>query len=165
MVKIKSIQKIPEKLAKDFFTYETGTTMYLNGSSSPLLKDGMDVLEKMTSVYEESPVGANISLMLAKNLSRPFYRLTDGKMTEFRGADPNAAIALLNTAAKQHERDDSTFQNLAYHDLTRTKASMLAVLGKKKEAKTEIGDLVTYLQSRQVNKSVLDEIEKFAKTL
>ncbi|MCK5607291.1 hypothetical protein KAR91_35740, partial [Candidatus Pacearchaeota archaeon] len=154
-----------EKLAKDFFTYEAGTAMYLNGSSSPFLKDGMDVLEKMTSVYEESPVGANISLMLAKNLGRPFYRLTDGKMTEFRGADPNAAIALLNTAAKQHERDDSTFQNLAYHDLTRTKASMLAVLGKKKEAKTEIGDLVAYLQSRQVNKSVLDEIEKFAKTL
>jgi len=154
-----------DRFAKDYFTYKTGMAIYLKGSSSPFLKDGMDTLEKMASAFEESPVGANISLLLAENLARPFYRLKDRKMTEFRGADPKAAIALLDRASKQQDRDDSTFQNLNYHELSRAKAKMMAAIGKKTEAKKELGDLVAYLRNRRVNKSVLDEIDSYAEKL
>jgi hypothetical protein len=154
-----------DRFAKDYFTYKTGMAVYLKGSSSPFLKDGMDTLEKMASAFEESPVGANISLLLAENLARPFYRLKDRKMTEFREADPKAAIALLDRASKQQDRDDSTFQNLNYHELSRKKAKMMAAIGKKTEAKKELGDLVAYLRNRRVNKSVLDEIDSYAEKL
>ena len=154
-----------DRFAKDYFTYKAGMALYLRGSSSPFLKEGMDTLEKMASVYEESPVGANISMLLAENLTRPFYRLKDRKMMEFREADPKAAIALLDRASKQQDRDDSTFPNLSYHELSRAKARMMASIGQKTRAKKELGDLVAYLRDRNVNKAVLDEIDSFAEKL
>jgi hypothetical protein len=149
----------------EFYSRDTGTALYLNGSDSHFLEDGMRVLNRMSKDYAESSVGAQISLLLAKNLCRPFYGLRDSKRVEIRKADTNGALELLRTTLKQHEQDEETLTNLTYHDCRRTEASVLLDGGKKDEAKEVLKDLTSYLDSRKVKHYVLDEIDAFMKTL
>lgn len=154
-----------ERIAQDFFTYEAGMALYLNGSSSPFLKKGMDTLDTMADRYRESPVGAHLSLVLAQNLARPFFRIEDRKLWEARAANPEGALALTARAYEQQKRDELTFTNITHHQCLRTRADLMATLGEKAEAKKELSTLVKDLKKRGVNQPVLDEIEAYAKSL
>ncbi len=154
-----------ERMAQDFFTYETGLALYLNGSSSPFLKKGMDTLTSIAERYPDSPVGAHLSLVLAQNLGRPFFRIKDGKLREARAASPEEALALTARALEQQERDASTFSNIAYHQLRRTRADLMAAMGEEAEAKKELRTLVEDLKKRGVNPPVLEAIRAYAKGL
>jgi hypothetical protein len=154
-----------ERIAQDHFTYETGMALYLNGSSSPFLEKGMDTLQTMADRYQESPVGAHLSLVLGQNLVRPFFRIEDGKLVEARAANPEEALALTARALEQQKRDESTFPNITYHQLRRTRADLMAAMGEKAEAKKELKTLVKDLKERGVNEPVLNEIEAYAKAL
>jgi hypothetical protein len=156
-----------ERIAQDFFTYQAGIALYLNGSSSPLpsLKNGMDTLEAMADRYQESPLGAQLSLVLAQNLARPFHRIEDNVRVKTRDADPEEALALTARAMKQQKRDESTFTNISYHQLRRARADLMVAMDEKDEAKKELKTLVGDLKKRGVNQPVLDEIEAYAKAL
>jgi hypothetical protein len=154
-----------ERMAQDFFTYEAGMALYLNGSSSPFLQKGMDTLQDMADRFKESPVGAHLSLTLGQNLARPFFRIEDEKLVEVRAANPEEALALTAQAMKQQERDESTLTNISYHQLRRTRANLMVTMDEKDEAKKELKALVRYLKKRGVNQPVLDEIEAYAKSL
>jgi hypothetical protein len=154
-----------ERIAQNFFTYESGMALYLNGSSSPYLKKGMDTLEDMADRYEKSPVGAHLSLVLAQNLAQPFFRIAEGKLVAFRDANPEEALALTTRAYEQQKRDESTFTNITYHHLVRDRADFMATMGEKADAKKELGTLVKDLKKRGVNQTVLDEIDAHAKSL
>lgn len=154
-----------EKLAQDYFSYEGGMALYLNGSSSPYLEKGMDTLQTIAEKYEETPAGAQLSVVLAENLARPFFRIEEGKLKEARAADPKEALALTSRALEQQERDDSTFVNIDYHRLRRTRADLMVSMDEQAEAKEELSTLVKYLKKRGVNKPVLDEINAYAKDL
>lgn len=72
---------------------------------------------------------------------------------------------MLKRALEQQKRDESTFTNIAYHQLRRTRADLMAVMGEKPEAKKELKTLVKDLKRRGVNQPVLDEIDAYAKAL
>ncbi len=145
-----------ERIAQDFFTYEAGMSLYLNGSNSPYLQKGMDTLETMADQFQQSPVGAHLSLVLARNLTQ---------RVKTREADPQEALALTARALEQQKRDDSTFTNIGYHQSRRTRANLMAAMGEKAEAKKELNSLVRDLKKRGVNQPVLDEIKAYVKTL
>lgn len=154
-----------ELVAQDFFTHETGMALYLNGSSSPYLKNGMDTLETMAERYQKTPAGAHLSLLLAQNLARPFFRIEQDKLVEARAADPKEALTLTARALEQQERDASTFPNIDYHQLRRTRADLMVAADNKAEAKKELHTLVKDLKKRDVNQPVLDEIKAYANSL
>ena len=154
-----------DRAAQTFYSQITGMALYLGGSDSPFLKAGMDYLRTMAEKFQESPVGAHLSLILAQNLAHPFHRITDGKRFIYRQANPEEALVLTNRAAKQHEQDETTFQNITYHHLARTKATLLATLGRKREAVQELKELIEYLGGRGVKRDILDEINAYAKKL
>jgi hypothetical protein len=154
-----------EKIAQDFFNRDTGMALYLNGSSSPFLKSGMDVLEELSEKYGKSSLGAQISLLLAKNLSEPFFRMKNKKMVKDRDSKPDEALAFTKKAMDYQKKDPSAFQNIDYHALRKTRSDLLSSVGKKKEAEQEINELVTDLKKRGVNKPVLDDIKAYAKNL
>lgn len=110
-----------ERIAQDFFTYEAGMALYLNGSSSEFLKKGMDTLVDMSDRYQKSPVGAHLSLIIGQNLARPFFHIKKDKLVEARAADPKGALVHTAKALEQHKCDKSTFSNIAYHQLRRTR--------------------------------------------
>lgn len=153
-----------ERIAQDFFSYETGMSLYLGGSSSAFLKKGMDTLEAVADRYQKTSVGAHVSLVLAQNLRRPFFHIQDGKLVKVRSASPAGALALTTRALEQHKRDDSTFTNIGYHQLRRLRADLMAAMDEKADAKKELSTLVEDLKKRGVNQSVLDEIEAYAKS-
>lgn len=154
-----------EKIAQDYFNNDTGMALYLNGSSSPFLKNGMDILEEISEKYDKSSVGAKISLLLAQNLSKPFFRMKNNKMVKDRDSKPDAALALTKKALDYQKKEPSVFQNIDYHDLRKTRTDLLSSMGKKKEAEQEINELVTDLKKRGVNKPVLDDIKASARKL
>jgi hypothetical protein len=154
-----------ERSAQDFFSHETGLALYLNGSDSPFLAKGMQTLETMADRYQKTPLGGHLSLVLAQNLARPFHRIEEEKRVEVRPAKPEEALKLSAQAVEQQKRDDTTFQNITYHRLLRTRADLMADMGEKTEAKQELRKLIRYLEKRGVNQPVLEEIETYAKSL
>lgn len=151
--------------ARDFYSRDTGIALYLGGSDSPFLKTAMDYLQAMAKQFQESPVGAHLSLVLGQNLARPFHRIEDRKRILFRQIDPEGALNLINRAFKQHEQDETTFQNITYHEGAREKATLLAMQGKIREAKEELKELVEYLGGKGVKRDILDGINAYAKKL
>ena len=123
----------------------------------------MATLETMADRYQENPVGANLSLVLAQNLTRPSYRITgDGSRVEVRAAKPEQALALTERALKQQKGGQETFSNIGYHQLRRTRADLLVAAGEKDEAKKELTALCRDLKRGGVNGPVLNEIALYA---
>lgn len=154
-----------ERLAQDFFGYEAGMALYLNGSSSPFLSNGMATIEDMAERFEKQSVGAQLALVLAENLTQPFYRVKGTKLVKARAAKPDQALALTTRALEQHKRDPSTFTNLGYHALRRTRADVMVTLGVKDQAEKELQTLVKDLKKQGVHEPVLAEISAYAETL
>lgn len=154
-----------DRLAQDYFTYETGMALYLDGSSSPFLSKGMDTLQEVAEQLDDTAAGAQVSLVLAQNLARPFFRIEDEKVVKARDAQPEEALELTARALKQHKKDDTTFTNLDIHQVRRTRADILADMGEKPKAKKELETLIKELRENGVNQPVLDEIREYAETL
>ncbi len=154
-----------ERIAQDYFTYETGMALYLGGSASPYLAKGMETLRALAERYEQSPVGAHVSLVLGQSLAQPFFRLSEGKLVKVRDAEPQAALQWAARALQQQQRDSSTFTNITYHQLRRARADLLAEMGEPAEARKELRALVRDLAQRGVNQPVLDEIRAYARSL
>jgi hypothetical protein len=155
-----------ERVAQDYFSYEAGMALYLNGSSSPYLQKGMDTLETVAERYQMTPLGAHLSVMLAENLSRPFFRMNKKhKMVESRAANPKEALDLTDRALAQQKRDAYTFSNIDLHQVRKARADMMVKMDNKSEAKKELLTLVSELKKGKVNQPVLDEIETQAKKL
>jgi hypothetical protein len=154
-----------ERMAQDFFSREAGLALYLNGSSSPYLQEGMSTLEAIADRFSRSPVGAFLSLVLAQNLGEPFHRIENGKVVTYREAEPEAALALTEQALKQQQRDRTTFTNLTYHQLRRSRAELLLAMGEREAAQKELSSLLRVLKRRGVNEPILDEIRAYSKSL
>lgn len=152
-----------ERDGAGFYSGMAGMAMYLGGSDSQFLVDGMKALKNVAENYRESAAGAQMELLLAKNLTRPFRSVVDGKRVEVRAPNTAEAINLLDAAMRQHERDETTFTNLTYHECRRAKAQILVSIGKKNEAKTELKGLVEYLRSKGVKDDILEEIGRYSK--
>jgi hypothetical protein len=153
-----------ERIAQDYFSHETGMALYLNGSSSPFLNKGMETLTRVAEMNTRA--GARMSMVLAQNLTRPFFRLDDERrLVRYRDADPDSALALTAKATEYHAADEQAFTNLDYHELIRTRADVMVQIGEKARAKEELTDLAHYLAARNVKRRVLKEITSYAKSL
>jgi len=154
-----------EHIAQDYFTHETGMALYLRGSASPFLRKGMDTLQEIVERYPKTPKGAQVSLVLAQHMAQPFFRIEDETLTKVQEADPLKALEYTDKAMAQQRRDASTFSNIGYSALRRTRASLLASVGQVDEAKRELQQLRRQLKARGVNEPVLREIQALAKRL
>jgi hypothetical protein len=154
-----------ERMAQDYFSHEAGLALYLDGSSSPFLQEGMSTLQAMTDRFRSSPVGALLSLVLARNLGEAFHRIENGRVVRYREAKPEEALALTEQALGQQERDRTTFTNLTYHELRRSRAELMLSMGEREAARQELWSLVRVLERQGVNEPILDEIRAYANSL
>ena len=161
-----------DRLGQDYFSHEVGMSLYLGGSQSPLLQDGMEVLEDLAERASDSVVGAKAAEVVASSVSRSFYRLEAAeptaratKLKKTHDADPERAVELTTPALEVYRQAEDPKLNLSYHELARTRAEALAAAGKGKEAKTEIRAVQKDLKARGVNESVLREMKDFEQAL
>lgn len=153
-----------DRKAADYFSYEAGTVLHLQGSRSPRLEKGWDVLADLAEQLKDNPVGAHLSLSLAHGLARPFLSREGEKLKE-KKPELEAALKFLNRALEQHNQDNATFDNLLYHQCRRARATALAGMGKNKEAADELEALASELKRRGAHPPVLKEITEHAKKL
>jgi hypothetical protein len=159
--------KEEDRIAQDFFSYETGMSLYLNGSRSSFLSNGMDLLESViaSSGTKESLLSAKLATICANSISRPFFQIEDGTLKKIHAPNLDKAIDITKPALSVYKKQKSKSLNITYHELVKNRAKWLAALGRKQEAKDEINDLHNALSNRGVNKPVLDEIKLFEKKL
>jgi hypothetical protein len=62
-----------DRRAQDYFSYEVGMSLYLEGSRSPYLKAGMELLTDFADRYKDRLLGARAALAVANSLARPFH--------------------------------------------------------------------------------------------
>lgn len=153
-------------IAQDYFSADTGLALYLNGSSSPFLESGMNVIQQVAEQQKDNAIGAQLSILLAQNLSRPFFRIEEDRiLKEFRAVMPEDALTLTDQAVKVQNKDASCLTNLSYHELIRTRADLMVTMGESTKAKSELRTLARNLKKQGVNASVLNDISTYAKTI
>jgi hypothetical protein len=154
-----------DQLAHDFFTDEVGMSLYLGGSQSPFLSEGMGLLEDVARRYQDTPLGAKAATTVASSIARPFFRLQDGVMQKTHSADPEMALALTEPALEVYRREGSSSLNMAYHELARGRAGFLEALDQNEKAKEELAAARDDLEDRGVNRTVLADIETHRESL
>lgn len=159
------LSKEEDKIAQDFFSYEVGMNLYLNGSRSPFLAKGRDLLESIADRYKDTLLGAKVAITLAASEARPFFRIEKRKLKKTHDADPKKALALTHPALSLYKREKVKSLNLAYHQVVQNRAKHLKAVGKKEDAKKEVAALYKDLANRGVNAPVLKDIKAFEKSL
>lgn len=154
------------RIAKDFFTYQVGMSIYLNGSQSPFLSAGKSLLESLSKKYKKTLVGSKISTVLAASEARPFFRIQDNNvLTQTHKPNYEKALNLTEPVVELYRTQKDKPLNIPYHLLVRSRANYLAKIGQKKEANSELSDLRNDLKARGVKESVLKSIESFQESI
>jgi hypothetical protein len=148
-----------ERLASDFFTYGVGMSLYLGGSRSPFLSQGMDLLEEIADRYKDRLFGAKAATTVAASEARPFFHLQDGVMTKIHDADPERALVLTEPAVALYRREEERALNIPYRRLVDSRVKSLEALGENDKAKEELATLHDDLEGRGVNEVVLADIK------
>jgi hypothetical protein len=159
------ISKEESELAQRFFTYEVGMSLYLNGSQSPFLSSGKEVLKSVSDRFKDTLLGAKVSKVLAASEARPFFRIQDQALKQAHKPDYNKALKLMEPVLEVFRSKKQKALNISYHNLVRIRVDAMMKLGKTKEAKTELSGLRRDLSNRGVNQSVLRDIESFEESV
>lgn len=154
-----------ERLAQDFFSFDAGLCLALDGSRSEHLRNGRIALETVAATCGKTMAGAKAAIALAKGMERPFFTVdrAKGKLRKAAGAAAKDALKLTGDALKL-VREEPTM-NIGYHTLVRQRAALLTATNKAAEARKEVQRMRGDLAKRKVNEPVLKAIDAFADTL
>jgi len=161
----KPLTKEEDRIAQDFFSYQVGMSLYLNGSRSSHLSDGMGVLESIAERYKDTLLGVKVATTLADSTARPFFRIKDRVLTRTYSADAEKALVLTEPALALHKREKTKSLNIAYHQLVRRRTDYMVKLGRNAEAKKEVATLRKDLAARGVKESVLSRIKAYEESI
>lgn len=132
-----------DRTAQDFFSHGVGMSLFLNGSQSPFLKKGMDVLRDVKERFPNKPLAVHAASALAAAAARPFYRLERPspttrerrKLVRTHAPAPQQAfeltVAASNVLAQSSDRD----VNLSDRKLALQRARYLVAMNEPGQAK------------------------------
>jgi hypothetical protein len=151
-----------DRKAQDYFTDSVGLALYLQGSRSPFLKSGTDVIEQLADQYKTSALGTKLAVTLANGVSKPFFRVTTddpnkSDLKQTASADPKQALDLTKTALDQFRSEPSKTDNLAYGRLVLRRCDYHRAMGDDADANRELAQLSADLAKRDVNTAVIDK--------
>jgi len=161
-----------DKTAQDYFSYEVGMNLYLEGSRSPYLEKGFDLLREMSEKHKNSLLGAKLAMTVANSLTQPFFNLEETNKGDERlelrqtyKADPKEALKLTEAAVDVFQKADEKALNLSYRQLVSQRVDCLVQLERPKQAVKELDELHDHLQSTGANPPVLNQISNLAETI
>jgi len=161
-----------DKTAQDYFSYEVGMNLYLEGSRSPHLEKGFDLLREMSTKHKNSLLGAKLAMTVANSLTQPFFHLEETakgdeklKLRQTYKADPKEALKLTESAVDVFQKADEKALNLSYRQLVSQRVDCLVQLERPKQAAKELGELHDHLESTGANQPVLNQISTLAETI
>ena len=160
-----------DRTAQDFFSYQVGMNLYLEGSRSPHLEKGFDLLREMSEKHKNSLLGAKLSMTVANSLAQPFFHLKgtekeeELKLKQTHKAEPDEALKLTEAAIGVFQKADEKALNLSYRQLVSQRVDCHVALGKSKQAVKELDQLQKHLRSKGANAPVLDQIDDLKNTI
>lgn len=163
------LSKEANRLAQDYFSDQVGLCLYLQGSRSPFLAKGFQILQDLADRHQDSLLGANTAVALAQGVSRPFHRVVDPQMIfeiprvkMTAPAEPSKALRLTDAPLKLLKESDDKRLNLAYARVVRRRARYHEEVGALDQARSEFSDLRQVLTARGANPPVVDMYARLA---
>lgn len=161
-----------DRTAQDYFSYEVGMNLYLEGSRSQYLEKGLDLLREISEKHKESLLGAKLSMTVANSLTQPFFHLMKAddkqgmvKLSRTHKAEPREALKLTEAAVGVFQKTRHKALNLSYRQLVSQRVDCLVALERPKSAVKELDQLHQHLRKTGANTPVLDQINSLASTI
>ncbi|HKB02799.1 MAG TPA: hypothetical protein VKD90_11300, partial [Gemmataceae bacterium] len=176
--------KAEDRLAQDYFSYQVGMALYLGGSPSEYLKDGMKAIRDVVKETgdKDSMLKAKLSTVLAEAVSKPFHRVevepapeaagptaaagpaaarpVKAKVVKVSDPNPDEALKLTKQALAAFHAEKSKDLNLMYRNLVEQRVGNWVAIGDSAEAKKELNALHRDLKACDANTNILDEIKE-----
>ncbi|MGZ5436044.1 MAG: hypothetical protein ACXW3F_08185 [Pyrinomonadaceae bacterium] len=158
--------------AQDYFSYEVGMNLYLEGSRSVYLEKGLTLLTDMSNKYKDSLLGAKIATTVANSLTKSFHSIKGGrgldrsteslKLTKSHDADPQAALGITEPAVELMRKRKQKSLNLSYRQIVGQRVDCLMALQRPDQASQELHQLHDDLKTTGANAPVLRQIDTLA---
>ena len=158
-----------DRSAQDYFSYEVGMNLYLEGSRSQYLEKGFDLLREMSEKNKKSLLGAKLSMTVANGLAQPFFHLvqTDDqlKLNQTHKAEPREALKLTDAAVNVYRKTRQKSLNLSYRQLVSQRVDCFVALERPQAAVKELDQLEKDLSKTGANAPVLKQISDLSDTI
>jgi len=157
--------------AQDYFSYEVGMSLYLEGSRSDYLKKGFNVMRDMSERYRESLLGAKLAATVANSLTKAFFSIQptpdypesrEKLLTKTYDADPQEALNITAPAVDFIRTRTEKALNLSYRQIVGQRVDCLVSLERTDEARAELNQLHDDLKETGANPPVLRQIHALA---
>jgi hypothetical protein len=158
-----------DRTAQDYFSYEVGMNIYLDGSRSQHLAKGFDLLREMSEKHKKNLLGAKLSVTVANGLTQPFFEVvkTDEyvKLSRAYKAEPREALKLTDAAVDLYRKTRQKSLNLSYRQLVSQRVDCLVALERPQAAVKELDQLHKDLTKTGANAPVLKQISDLSDTI
>ena len=158
-----------DRTAQDYFSYEVGMNLYLDGSRSQYLEKGFDLLREMSEKHKKSLLGAKLSMTVANCLTQPFFHVVEKgeqlKLDQTHKAEPREALRLTNAAVDVYRKTRQKSLNLSYRQLVSQRVDCLVALERPEAAVKELDQLEKDLKKTGANPPVLKQISDLSQTI
>ena len=164
-----------DRMAQDFFSYESGAALYLGGSHSDFLDKGMDTLLSMIGEQRNSLAAAKTAARIAYGVGRPFHELAFDDGDEESNAvvrrktagDVPEAMRLTDVALKTFRQlaPKNEALNIPIERVVRARAEMLLRMGDNEQAQDEMLACAADLKKLGVKSSVTEKMQRDAGTI
>ena len=154
--------------AQDYFSYEVGMNIYLEGSRSKYLEKGINLMTHMSEKYSDSLLGAKMATTVANSYTKPFFsvgaRSKDRErretlaLTKTYDANPEAALQMTTPAVEFIRKRNEKALNLSYRQLIGQRVDCLLTLERTEDARVELNQLHDDLENTGANPPVLRQI-------
>jgi hypothetical protein len=164
-----------DRIAQDFFSYQSGAALYLGGSHSRFLSSGMDTLLSMIHDEKSSMAGAKTAARIARGVGLPFHDMDverDGTeapqqpvLQRTTGGDTKLGLQLTELAMQSFQAIHSRELNISMERVVRTRAELLMRTGDEDAAHGAMVALAGYLRGQGVKQRVVEKVESDAATI
>lgn len=162
-----------DRMAQDYFSDESGTALYLGGSHSSFLSNGMNTLMAFAEEQSDTLAGAKTAARIARGVGMPFHDIgyrgggvegegaggTETIVRRVTSGDAPQAMKLAAIAVDTFKKLSSPALNIPLERIVRTRADLLLRTGNVEAARDELHDLAGTLTAAGVKPSVVAKIE------
>jgi hypothetical protein len=154
-----------DRMAQDFFSYQSGAALYLGGSHSDYLSKGMGTLLTMADASKGTLAGAKTAARIARGVGQEFHDVDHDVVRRTTAGDFREAMHLTDVAMKTFRGNPSRDLNISLERVVRARAEMLIRKGDGKQAHDEMLSLAKELDKGGVKASVVEKCARDAEAI
>jgi hypothetical protein len=152
---------VEDRLSQNWFSSSMGMILYLQGSPSPFLSKGVDLLNEVMERFPGSMIAVVAAEALARTAGMDLFEIDRGSSPALRrihSADTTRAVEILDQAIRFFKQARSRHFNIPYHRMARRLSDYKRIAGDERGARSVLRELGKDLEARGVRKQVISDI-------